>query len=258
MNQFFSFKRFQLLVLKHWADNKKRYSLSILAFAGLLIVWFLFTMLLPEDTGIMSEEVQQLTFFFTLFAVGTFYASQYFGDFGSRPNGSNFLLVPASTFEKFLCSLLYTVLLFFVVFTAAFYLADILIVSISNAVSATDGLARKPTVINVFKVNLIWLSDDTAINMVLFFFSIQSLFLLGAVHFKKYSFIKTIITGFVAYLILFSVTFFLYRRFVPGGDRPDGPVHIAGWIPQVLRFLVYLIAPVSWMVTYYRLKGKQV
>ena len=71
MNQFFNFKRFQLLVFKHWADNKKRYTLSMLAFVGLLITWFVFTMLTIEDNP-MSRMIQQVTFFISLFAVGTF------------------------------------------------------------------------------------------------------------------------------------------------------------------------------------------
>ena len=77
-------------------------------------------------------QAQQITFFLSLFAVGTFYASQYFRDLGSRSKGINFLLVPASVFEKLLCSVLYTVVLFFVVFVAAFYLVDILMVAIAN------------------------------------------------------------------------------------------------------------------------------
>ena len=122
MNQFFSFKRFSLLVMKHWADNRKRYGLSALAFIGLLITWFVFTMLTGMDDYPMGKAAQQITFFLSLFAVGTFYASQYFRDLGSRSKGINFLLVPASVFEKLLCSVLYTVVLFFVVFVTAFYL----------------------------------------------------------------------------------------------------------------------------------------
>ncbi|MGI8601055.1 MAG: hypothetical protein ACR2KB_17515 [Chitinophagaceae bacterium] len=257
MKQFFSFNRFNLLVLKHWTENKKIYGLSVLAYFGLLLLRFLFSIIV-HDHQLMPHDIQQITFFFPLFIIGTFYASQYFSELGSRAKGSNLLLVPASTFEKFLCSLLYTVLLFFVVFTAVYYLLDILMVSITNAVIAADEPAQKATVINVFKTEFIQLNSESAINLVLFFFSIQSLFLLGSVHFKKYSFIKTIISGFVVYIILFSLVFFLYRTCVPGGDRPDGPAQIPEWIMQVLVLLAYIIAPISWIVTYYRLKQKQV
>jgi hypothetical protein len=206
----------------------------------------------------MHGDFQQMTFFFALFAVGTLYASQFFSHLGSRAKAGNLLLLPASTFEKFLCGWLYTVLLFFLVFTAAFYLADVLMVGIANAFSQADAPTRKATLYNVFKLRLIRFNNNWTIYLVFFFFSIQSIFLIGSVHFKKYSFIKTIITGFVAYLILFSLVFFLYRQFVPGGERVDGPVTISEWIPQVVWFLVHVIAPVSWMVTYYRLKQKQV
>ena len=98
MNQFFDFKRFNLLVLKHWAVNKKRYSLSVLALIGLLILWFVFALIIGDDK-LMSADFQQMTFYFGLFVLGTFYASQYYHDLGSKPKGSNFLLVPASTFS---------------------------------------------------------------------------------------------------------------------------------------------------------------
>src|SRR5215207_2184394 len=188
MNQFFSFKRFTLLVRKHWTDNKKRYGLSVLAFIGLLITWFVFTMLTGFDNQPMAKGVQMVSFFLALFGVGTFYSSQYFRDLGSRSKGINFLLVPASAFEKLLCSLLYTVVLFFVVFVAAFYLVDVLMVAIANSLSATENLAGKPGVTNVFKVIILRFNRDSTINFLFLFFSVQSAFLLGSVYFEKYSF----------------------------------------------------------------------
>ncbi|MES2881881.1 MAG: hypothetical protein V4676_07025 [Bacteroidota bacterium] len=274
MNQFFSLKRFSLLVVKHWADNKRRYALSILAFLGLLVTWFAFTMLTGFDNIPMGKAVQQITFFFSLFAVGTFFASQYFGHLGSRSKGINFLLVPASAFGKLLCSLLYTVLLFFVVFTAAYYLVNTLMVAIANTLPASSGGLAKPSVVNVFKIILIKFNTDSTINFLLFFFSVQSAFLLGSIYFEKYSFIKTIITGFVAGFILFCLMYFFNELLLPEGDYPSGffttyVVHVDGvndhlieipsWIGEVFRFLVmYGVAPFLWVVTYYRLKEKQV
>ena len=270
MNQFFSFKRFSLLVLKHWADNKKRYALSVLAFIGLLITWFAFTMLTRMDGIPMSRTVQQVTFFLALFGVGTFYASQYFRDLGSRAKGINFLLVPASAFEKLLCSILYSVLLFFVVFTACYYLVDVLMVAIAKTFSGD----KKPAVFNVFEVIVLRFNSDSTINFLLFFFSVQSVFLLGSVYFEKYSFIKTIICGFVAGFILFCFMYFFNEQLLPDGDYPRGfltsyRVHVDGvndklvevprWIGEVFRFLImYAVAPFFWIVTYCRLKEKQV
>ena len=269
MNQFFSVKRFTLLVLKHWADNKKRYGLSVLAFIGLLITWFVFTILVGFDRP-MVEEVQMITFYISLFAVGTFYASQYFSDLGSRAKGINFLLVPASAFEKLLCSLLFSVVLFFLVFLTAFYLVDILMVAIANSLKGTP----KTTVLNIFSVIVIPVNLNSTINFLLFFFSVQSAFLLGSVYFEKFSFVKTIISCFVGGFLIFLLVYFLNVKLLPEGDYPlgfltsyrvrvdginDRLVQLPGWVGQLLRFLVlYTIAPFFWIVTYLRLKEKQV
>ena len=271
MNQFFSFKRFSLLVLKHWADNKKRYGLSALAFIGLLITWFVFTMLAGFDDNPMSKATQNITFFLALFAVGIFYASQYFRDLGSRSKGINFMLVPASAFEKLLCSILYTAVLFFVVFTAVYYLVDVLMVTIVKSLPAVQ---EKPNVINVFKIVLLRFNKDSTINFLMFFFSAQSVFLLGSVYFEKYSFVKTFICGFVACFILFRMMMFFNDELLPDGEYPKGfltvyRVYVEGgndylvqvprWIGEVFRFLImYAIAPFFWIVTYFRLKEKQV
>ncbi|MES2777881.1 MAG: hypothetical protein V4722_27120 [Bacteroidota bacterium] len=273
MNQFFSFKRFALLVMKHWADNKKRYTLSVLAFMGVLIAWFVL-MMLTDTHHPMAENVQQMTFFFSLFIVGTFFASQYFRDLGSRAKGSNFLLVPASAFEKLLCSLLYSALLFFIVFTTVFYMVDFLMVTISNNLVRTDQPVEKARVINIFKVILVRFNTDSTINLLLFYFSFQSAFLLGSVYFPKYSFIKTTISGFIACFIIFCCMYFFNGQLLPEGDYVKGfltsynvyvdgvndhLVQVPAWIGEVFRFLMmYAIAPYLWIVTYYRLKEKQV
>ena len=255
MNQFFDFKRFNLLVLKHWAVNKKRYSLSVLALIGLLIIWFVFALIIGDDK-LMSADFQQMTFYFGLFVLGTFYASQYYHDLGSKPKGSNFLLVPASTFEKFLCSLLFTAVLFFIVFTSAFYLVDVLMVSIANSLPGIDLPEAKATVINIFDISPFSSDDNTTLNFLLIFFSIQSIFLLGSVYFKKYNFIKTIISGFIIWFILFLLTYFFYHQFFPEGNDQGAP--LPKWLGTLLKSVIYAIAPLLWIVTYYSLKQKQV
>jgi hypothetical protein len=274
MDQFFSFKRFTLLVLKHWADNKKRYTLSVFAFIGLLITWFVLTILTGFERIPMGREVQTITFFFLIFGVGTFYASQYFNDLGSRAKGLNFLLVPASAFEKLLCSLLYTALLFLVVFLASFYLVDVLMVSIANAIPASVQPGDKAVVVNVFDMTMLPFNKDMAFNYIFTFLSVQSAFLLGSVYFEKYSFIKTIIGVFILGFIILCLVFFFYEELLPPGHhikgfltsylvREDGVndrlIQIPGWIGKTLQFLLmYAIAPFLWIVTYYRLKEKQV
>jgi hypothetical protein len=260
MNQFFAQKRFSLLVLKHWADNKKRYTLSLLAYMGLLITWFTFGLIIegiPEGTG-LPEEVQLTTFFLSLFAVGTFYASQYFSDLGSRDKGSHFLLVPASSFEKLLCSLFFTVILFPLLFIACFYLVDVIMVALANSFSGNTTNGGKSTVANIFEVEVIRFNPAQAIYLLLFFFSIASLFLLGSVYFKKYNFIKTIITGFVVIMLFFLLVYVITQHVLPEKADDYYFSKIEKWFPTFLQVLAYSIAPLAWVATYSVLKAKQV
>ena len=87
MNQTFSFQRFSLLVAKHWAENRKRYLLSMVAYISLVFVWFVFVMLTDESNP-LAKGLQQVTFFFSLFLVGPFYASQFFSELGSKTKGN--------------------------------------------------------------------------------------------------------------------------------------------------------------------------
>lgn len=260
MNQFFAQKRFSLLVLKHWADNKKRYTLSLLAYAGLLITWFAFGLIIegiPEGLG-LPEEIQYTTFFFSLFAVGTFYASQYFSDLGSRDKGSHFLLVPASSFEKLLCSLFFTAILFPLLLIACFYLVDVIMVAIANSFSGNKTSGGKSTVVNIFEVALIRFNSKQAIYLLPFFFSIASLFLLGSVYFKKYNFIKTIITGFVVCLVFFLLVYVITQHVLPEEADNFYFSKIGNWFPTFLQVLAYATAPLAWVAAYSVLKGKQV
>ena len=253
MNQFFDFDRFALLVAKHWTENKKRYLLSLLAFTGLLTGCFVISLVFQDD-NMMEQEFQQTVYFFFLFTVGTFYASQYFRDLGSKTRGSNFLMTPASSFEKFLCGLLFVIILFFVVFTSVFYLVDTLMVNLANSLY-NEANHREVEVVNIFHVALIEITESSEINLLLFYFAVQSAFLLGSAAFRKYSFIKTIIGLFLTWMFFALLTYFIYRQNAPDMDAPDLP----GSYTQMLKVLtMYVIAPVLWLLTYSRLKNKQV
>ena len=260
MSQFFNQRRFSLLVLKHWADNKKRYTLSLLAYLGLLITWFLFGLFIIRDEGDkgLPDEVQYVTFFFSLFAVGTFYASQYFSDLGSRDRGSHFLLVPASSFEKLLCSLFFTVILFPLLFIMCFYLVDILMVPLANSLSGISNTHGKSTIANILEVDFFRFNSKQAINLFLFFFSIESLFLLGSAYFRKYNFIKTIITGFLVFLLVFLLVYIIVEKVLPQREDDYYFLKIEKWLPTFLQVLAYSIAPLAWVATYFKLKAKQV
>src|SRR5687767_3607258 len=106
MNPVFDFKRFSLLVARHRAENRKRYILSVLAFIGLLSMWFLFMAMIEKRVPYMPQ-MQRGTYFFCLLLGGALYASQHFRDLGNKPRAISYLMTPASVLEKLLCSLFF-------------------------------------------------------------------------------------------------------------------------------------------------------
>jgi hypothetical protein len=277
MNQTFNFQRWSLLVAKHWGENRKRYLLSIAAFMGLLFMWYLFIGM-SDPTDPYAPGLQHVTYYFSLLLVGPFYASQYFKDLGSRSKGINFLLTPASVFEKFLCSWLYALVLFLVVFTAAFYLVDAIVVSLANVLHPSysmplqgQGIMKKAEVTNVFNISSG--GDNMSVYFLLTFLAIQSAALLGSIYFAQYSYIKTAIALCFLFIVVYVLSSWFQRNVMPPGHFQNGLIYyrvwgdedtsklvqLPKWVGGILGFLFQFGFPlVFWASTYFRLKEKEV
>lgn len=278
MNQTFSFQRWTILLAKHWAENKKRYLLSVAAYMSLLLVWFVFIML-TDDHDPLARGLQQITFYFSFILVGPFYASQFFSELSSKAKGTNYLMVPASSLEKLLSSLFYVLIFFPLVFIAAFYVVDILAVFIANASHpGYDGiLDRQGGLLKAKLVNVFYSprpNDREALYYgILMFFALQSAALLGSIYFGKYSYIKTAISITLTCLVIALIGFYFTSLFLPRGGfnqltnyrvfSDDGGeiklIQLPNWIGKALEyFFFYGFPPLFWIATYFRLKEKEV
>jgi hypothetical protein len=187
-------------------------------------------------------------------------------------------LVPASLFEKLLNALLFGVILYFICYTLIFYVVDFTMVKVSNGIMSS--MAEHDHSIKYLAedvANVFFPKDfaggSTFIYILLGYFAIQSIFLLGSIYFVKFQFIKTLVSGLVVFLIL---VFFIHKVFgsfmPPGGffepftvyrvfDATKGElsVHLPEWLSSSVLFLTkYALAPCLWVVTYFRLKEKEV
>ncbi|MEI6946758.1 hypothetical protein V9K67_06105 [Paraflavisolibacter sp. H34] len=277
MHPVFSFHRFSLLVGRHWAENRKKYLLSLGAYAGLLSLWCLFlatTRRIPVD-----PELQQVTYFFCLFLGGALYASQHFGELATKPRAISYLMTPASLPEKLLCSLFYALPLFFVAFTATFYLVDTAYVTLVGTLHPYySGKLTAGNIPRAAEVANVWVAPNRHGNQPNFFIyfylafiAVQSAFLLGSVYFPRYSFIKTVIALFLTALVVGLLVNWFTERLLPGGFTDNfstylifkydkaTEVQLPKWIGEVFASLLkYAIAPVFWITTYYRLREKEV
>ncbi|HVS98772.1 MAG TPA: hypothetical protein VHE54_19915 [Puia sp.] len=276
----FHWSRFCLLVSKHWIENRKRYLLSLLGFAGLLMVWFSFVLLM-DKLNPMNIIYQYVTYFLGLYITGSLYASTVFAELGSKSDGTGFLALPASQLEKLLCALLFGILLFFIVYTLVFYAVNIPMVRLSNRLiermprNWPNTTIRVPAnhVYNVFVGDFGPPVEKQMHLFLLLFFSVQSAFLLGSVYFPRHSFIKVVVVLAIVFLTIMAVQSDVVRLLLPSGwengwtgwftKEGNGDlekvVELPGSGEKVVIFLVQYVPPVLlWIVTWFRLKEKQV
>ncbi|OQP55969.1 hypothetical protein A4H97_20495 [Niastella yeongjuensis] len=276
MNAVFDLKRWFLYLGKHWNENKRRYLLSLAAIGGLLVLWCSFLMIVnPENP--MGLRIQVVTYYAGLFLTGCLFASTIFNDLSEAPKGIHFLLTPASALEKLLTTIVFGVILFFISYTLVFYVFDVIMLKVSNGVMASwleqhHKAARPPQdLLNVF------VPDDSAkeflFYIMLIFFAVQSIFLLGSVYFVKFQYIKTLVSGLVVFLILVFFVHKVLGSFMPDGSffepftvykvwntaQGDVMILLPEWFSNILLFLAkYALAPCLWVVAYFRLKEKEV
>lgn len=248
---------------------------------GLQAGWYSF-LLLIDHFGPINLFIQYATFYCGLFLVGCFYASTIFSELGSKSRAIQYLSIPASHLGKLLCGVLFGVVLFFIAFTVVFYIVDIPMVSLANRIIANEHQHWPNTFLPIGSVGVLnlWNNEwapivDRKYHLFLFgYFAIQSIFLLGSVYFERWSFIKTV----VAFLLFWGV-FILYAnkgieqhlpegwhsydltRWIHNGDNMVSAslVTLPSTMERILIFLMqYSLPPLFWIITYFRLKEKEV
>lgn len=280
MNQVFDFRRFTLLVGKHWSENRKKYLLGIGAMIALLAFWYGFVLLIDNGRRI-PMDLQAITYFFGLGITGCFFGSILFSDIASGPKAMSYLSFPASHLEKLLCGLFYGIVVFFVVYTLAFYMVDIPMYLLSDSLHPkveTFLDPRNKGIVNVFSNPFgVQMTGDRPESYFFYaYIAVQSAFILGSVYFPKFSFLKTAIAMLLLALL---IVFFLSKVLVgiiPENSsfsgltslrvyEPDGnynaykTVSLPTWLEQTLRYILqFAFAPIFWVVTYFRIKEKQV
>lgn len=206
MSNTFNIRRLGLLVVKHWLENKRRYLIGATAYIGILLVIFVVTYKSNElqrvdDWIEFRGEVQFPVYIWCLLVGGIIYAGLMFTDYNRKESGIFNLLLPGSSLEKALVMLVFGVILFWLVFTAGFFLVDFL-------TWITFGKENGFKLFNPFsniKYNGIGIFGILAAYTFL-----QTLFLLGSIYFRRFSFFKT--------AIIVTILFMSFLAFVLKAD----------------------------------------
>ncbi|MHC1693050.1 MAG: hypothetical protein AB9828_08490 [Sphaerochaetaceae bacterium] len=193
-----------------------------------------------------------------LFLGGFIVTSVFFtNDMFSKKGQHNWLMLPASSTEKFLAKAIITAGIYPLAITALFTISSLLIETILLVVFHDPFTMFSP-----FTSAVGW--------MLLHYVVTQSVFLLGATYFRKAHFIKTILSiGLLAIFIGLIAALFARIAFAPyfsGLFRPmECETMVAletipgqGTLEVIMNILYWgLLAPFCWCVSYLRVKEVQ-
>ena len=246
----FSSPRFIHLCKRAFLLNQRQWLIGLLASTGILmVIWMIPTLFILIETG-QSRYEQLLPTAFIIFTLwGLLLTGDIFQELHSPSTAYQSLTLPATSAEKFISSWVITMPIFLLVAISAIFIIGILS---SLTVMIFGGSFTGFHIYNPF--------EESTLKFVLNYLFYNSLFLLGAIYFKKNNFLKTIAT-FIAIIIsllfLWAILGWLYVSLL-GLDQfsfeyiSSDPMEIVGSIYR------WVITSTALLLTYVLLKRRQV
>ena len=267
----FNFFRLLKLIRKQWIENARIYFLSTLALIGILALIFIFWLVTGGHH--YDEENLYVIFIIGLYIAGAVFASTSFSMLAEKRQGVYWLGFPASHLEKLLTVLFFNLVVFTIVYSLCFFLIKTIAVTYLHSLIAENPLK--------YSYRLVDLKSENGLmsvfpNFLYGFFAVQSFYLLGSIYFSRFSFIITTVIGVAMFLLFMWFTISLITNSLPDGfnfggsyvskfgkeSGTDGgsyryplPVLLLGTLSFLAKFVW---APVFWLITWFRLKEKEI
>jgi len=255
----FSLDRFGLLIKRDLLSSYRGILIRIAAASGVLL--FVDLMNLWQDGPDLFHHVEIFTA--VLFVGGFIATSAAFKEVHRKETNQSYLLIPASPLEKVASRIVfYTV--GWIVLTAVWYSLFILVSYAAGELLLGSHYPLHgpfhPQLLTVYAHYIV----------------LQSIFLIGAIYFRKTNFFKTVLAMFVLILILAFIMAFFFRIIfasyftgcclfdVAAWGLLEGilPYHFSGLmnIMNGVKNVVYwgICAPAAWVFTYIRFREVQV
>lgn len=268
MNNSFSLTRLSGLIRKQWLENNRFYVLASLALLGVMSLSVIVFWVLSGGVR-YAEKDAYIIYMVGLFIVGTIYGSISFSVLGSKEKGQYWLSFPASHAEKLVTQILYYSVFFFLVYTGLFFIVK------SAAQAYIESYVATHEYASFTPMNWTGEFERNIAYVIWGYFCVQTLFILGSVYFKQYSFIKT--TIFVsAFLFVFIFLFVKTMMFffkdsgfqwegmemrmyhVPDNYGTYKSYKLGNWLSTFITYVfIYWWVPLFWVITWFRLKEKE-
>ena len=263
MNNTFNAKRFGLLFKKTLLERP----IQMFGFIGLILAIILMLYFICKSQ-ISFPVAQNITFIWGFAGGACFFASFVFGYFSSNASGASYLTLPASHFEKWLCGILITGILYPLIFLLFYRMMDASFVAIYHNSLDPDSPLYKMQYDSVYLFSFTGRLATKVYPMFLLFTGVA---LIGSLYFNKASFIKTALSFCGVCFALFALNWlvailifgkidsafpFLYVDVLVG--KEVGSLELPKKMFQVYMYSFdYIIPLIFWGLTYIRLREKE-
>lgn len=259
----FSFKRVGLLLKKYYTEDKNRQLLLFgVAFVVMLLLFYFITNIsgsIHSDSIVVNSNVYTDTFttpflfflsvfFFSLFL--SYSAAHASTQLSSKPKQLAYQLLPAGIAEKFSVSMITSLLVVFLQFVAAYFLADVIQMIWSGHFftinwSSLVALIQHPSASTKTVGDLVF-------QIVLYLLFVHAYFLFCGTIFRKHAFLLGIVLGF-ALSALSSILFgMLNGNFSYSSNSMTFGASAS--FNNVSTIFVVVLTLLLWVLSYFRLK----
>lgn len=258
MNNFFNFNRFAKYFAYDLRNAKNAYGMTLIALGLLPLIMFVFFKLVSWIFLIGGREVELtgvargLAIFIAYVVVILGSPAAIYGKVTDRRYGSGYLLVPVSTFEKWLSMMLILCLVLPIVFCVLLFACDTLLCWCFPSGYGQPIYRLMPS--NPFNVPIIEGYEIMSVNMVYPFIIgwISSILLmtLGALVFKKAKVAKTF---FCSTMLGIIISVIMINTDIINMMNVEGPAAL-GYVNTFINIYSWSLIVIFALATYFRLK----
>lgn len=260
----YSTSRFVKLCKKNIIEDWKVNVLRFAGIFGILAVLFLWNGYLCYRNSYIDEYFKQedpcynfiiSMFMICLFVVGSVGASYMMSKMSKKTGSVNVLMNPASMFEKYLFRWIWAVVIFTGLYLVAFFAADYLrvfayrliypehaqIILPVNILQATEGMEYRSEFITM---------------IVLCYFYVQSLFVLGSSIWPKRSALKTFAASLLVAIVYFYIGWLSSKFFLNSSKYYDNGSEVTSLYASIIFLAVLTLF--NWVMGYFRFKESEI
>lgn len=252
-NEFFNAHRFGILVKKQFAELKL--TLMWVAIALFTVIVFI-TYLSARDSESIYVQTSQWNFYAGVLMISGIIFSNLFTKLRPDSQGLFEITLPASKFEKIANVILFSGIIYPLLYSLCYFAANYF----SYYVLCKNDFIYMELMTFDFAS---WAIPFDASIVIMFI--LQSIYMLGAIWFKKHHFIKTSVYTFAVVAII-GVMFVLCQNTFPifriASEHPyayvDAQSAVFNVAANILDKLLFLLPLFFWVTTYFRLGEKEI